>query len=134
MRVFCTPTAEWAWRTATPGYYSIEGNMMTTHTTANPILPAAGVRRNLLAAGQGPGPSGLHDDGFLNPSGRDQSDFRAKATAHLLKCKKSIILSTFNAFTIRDESRSEEMAACSEMYGIDVLGIQEHRRVHEDIR
>ena len=107
--------------------------MVNTHTTANPILPAAGVRRN-LAAGQGPGPSGLHDDGFLNPSGRDQFDFRAKATAHLLKCKKSITLSTFNAFTITDESRSEEMAACSKMCEIDVLDIHKHRRVHEDIR
>ena len=97
---------------------------MTSHTTATPILPAAGVRRN-TAAGQGHGSSGHHDDGSsTNPSGRDQSDFRAKATGPLLKCKKLILLSPFNAFTIREESRPDEMALCSRKCRIDILGVQ----------
>ena len=69
---------------------------MTTQYTSNPILPAAGVRRS-SAAGQGPGPHGHHDDGYLNPGhhlGRDQSDFRTKATAPFLKCKKLLTISS----------------------------------------
>ncbi len=87
------------------------------HTPSNPIqLPAAGVCRR-SAADQNPGPSGHYDDGSLNPAGRDPSDYSVKATAPLLKGKKLVILSTFNAFTIREESRCEELAGRSQNCG-----------------
>ncbi|XP_038053581.1 craniofacial development protein 2-like [Patiria miniata] len=102
-----------------------------TRNKPNPILPAAGVRRK-TAAGRGTGPNGLHDGGSLNPdhSGRDQPDSRAKTTVQLLKCKRNLTFSTFNACTIREMSRAT--ASCSRRCSVDVLGIQEHRRVHPD--
>ena len=41
-------------------------------------------------------------------------------------------MATFNATTAREEARASEIAHCFESCGIEILGIQEHRRVHED--
>lgn len=41
-------------------------------------------------------------------------------------------MATFNTNTVREEGRAREMAHCFTQCGIDFLGIQEHRRVHEE--
>jgi len=41
-------------------------------------------------------------------------------------------MATFNANTVRRESRASELAQCFISQHIDILGIQEHRRVHEE--
>ena len=38
---------------------------------------------------------------------------------------------TFNANTVREEARLTELAHCAEERGVEILGVQEHRRVHE---
>lgn len=39
---------------------------------------------------------------------------------------------TFNACTAKGEARLVELAHCAEVWGVEILGIQEHRRVHTD--
>ena len=41
-------------------------------------------------------------------------------------------MGTFNACTVREEARLEELAHCAEASGVEILGIQEHRRVHTE--
>uniref|UniRef100_X2B9M6 Endonuclease/exonuclease/phosphatase domain-containing protein n=1 Tax=Capitella teleta TaxID=283909 RepID=X2B9M6_CAPTE len=48
----------------------------------------------------------------------------------LLRCKKPFTMATFNANTIREEGRARELAHCFKQCNIDILGIQEHRKVH----
>ena len=102
----------------------------TTYT--NPILPAAGVRRNQAAdSGAGPPLGGLHDDWTPNPTrrGRAQSDHSPLSNA-LLRCKRPLIMATFNANTVKEEARLQELAHCVKKRGVEILGVQEHRIVH----
>ena len=41
-------------------------------------------------------------------------------------------MATFNANTVKEEARLEELAHCVEDRGVEILGVQEHRRVHTD--
>ena len=41
-------------------------------------------------------------------------------------------MGTFNACTVREEARLVELAHCAEERGVEILGVQEHRRVHTD--
>ena len=43
-------------------------------------------------------------------------------------------MGTLNACTVREEARLIELAHCAEEWGVEILGIQEHRRVHNDDR
>ena len=43
-------------------------------------------------------------------------------------------MGTFNACTVREEARLIELAHCAEERRVEILGIQEHRRVHIDDR
>ncbi|KAF3837945.1 hypothetical protein F7725_009713 [Dissostichus mawsoni] len=43
-------------------------------------------------------------------------------------------MGTFNACTVREEARLVELAHCAEERGVEILGIQEHRRVQTDDR
>ncbi|KAJ8373004.1 hypothetical protein AAFF_G00272410 [Aldrovandia affinis] len=107
---------------------------MKNKVIPNPILPAAGVRRNIAAdGGAGPPPGGQHDDWTPNPQGRVQSDHSTPSNA-LLRCRRPFVMGTFNACTVREEARLVELAHCAEERGVEILGIQEHRRVHTDDR
>lgn len=41
-------------------------------------------------------------------------------------------MGTFNANTLREDTRLAELADCVEERGMEILGVQEHRRVHQD--
>ncbi|KAJ8385846.1 hypothetical protein AAFF_G00182020 [Aldrovandia affinis] len=41
-------------------------------------------------------------------------------------------MGTFNANTVREDARLAELAHCAEERGVEILGVQEHRRVHHD--
>lgn len=100
----------------------------------NPILLAAGVRRNTAAdGGAGPPPRGHYDDRTLNPRRRVLSDHSTPSNA-LLRCPRPLLMGTFNACIVREEARLVELAHCAEARGVEILGIQEHRRVHTDDR
>ncbi|KAJ4943537.1 hypothetical protein JOQ06_006037 [Pogonophryne albipinna] len=107
---------------------------MKNKVIPNPILPAAGVRRNIAAdGGAGPPSGGQHDDNTLNPQGRVLSDHSTPSDA-LMRCRRPFVMGTFNACTVREEARLVELAHCAEERGVEILGVQEHRRVHTDDR
>ena len=110
-----------------------KSNIMAGQDTSNRILPVAGVHRS-IAAGNGSGRTTTverqYDEGPSNPHGRGSSENRTIKAAPLLRCRRELTLSTFNALTIREEARAQELAACAKAVGISILGIQEHRRVH----
>ena len=60
------------------------------------------------------------------------SDQHAEPNTRLMRSKKTILVSTFNVRTIREECRQEELVSCMIKQGIDIIGIQEHREVHND--
>ncbi|KAJ8351146.1 hypothetical protein SKAU_G00226220 [Synaphobranchus kaupii] len=112
---------------------------MEIQVVSNPILPAAGVRRSLAAdCGAGP-PSGMRhgdrtpnpEEGTSSPEGRVQSDHSTRSKA-LLRCRRPFTMGTFNANTVREDARLAELAHCAEESGMEILGVQEHRRVHQD--
>ena len=72
------------------------------------------------------------DDGSSKNSDRDSSDFSAVRTAPLLHCKKMLQMVTFNSNTIHLENCAKELASRMQKYNIDILGIQEHKRVHQN--
>ena len=73
----------------------------------------------------------VDEDSTLNQSRRVGSDAQVVQAA-ILKCKKQIKISSFNARTLREEWRLEELVSCMEKNNISIIGIQEHRRVHDD--
>ncbi|KAK1883300.1 Craniofacial development protein 2 [Dissostichus eleginoides] len=81
---------------------------MKNKVIPNPILPAAGVHRNIAADG-GAGPPFLEDNMTIGPQ-------------------------TSKGGSVREEARLVELAHCAEERGVEILGIQEHRRVHTDDR
>ena len=94
----------------------------------------AGVHRSRAEDhGACPSPSeGLYDGGAPKPfEGRVQPDDSTRSEA-LLRCKRPFIMGTFNACTVRENSRMLELAHCAEENGVEILGVQEHRRVHQD--
>ena len=51
----------------------------------------------------------------------------------LLKCKRTINLSTFDVRTLQSIKQISELIAIAVSYDIDVINVQEHRFYHEDI-
>ncbi|CAK6977732.1 uncharacterized protein LOC114950604 [Scomber scombrus] len=107
---------------------------MKNKVISNPVLPAAGVRRSNAADGGAGSPSGgHHDDRTSNPGkpGRVLSDHSPPSNA-LMRCRRPFVMGTFNACTVREVARLVELAHCAEERGVEILGVQEHRRVHTD--
>ena len=75
---------------------------------------------------------GIVDDDFsLNRSRRETSDGSQKANA-ILRPNRPVRISTYNARTLREEWRFEEIVTCMSEYNIDIFGVQEHRRVNKN--
>ncbi|XP_060753986.1 craniofacial development protein 2-like [Neoarius graeffei] len=79
--------------------------------------------------GAGPPPGRSNDDVSLNPAGRGPSDSSTKNEA-LMRCRRVLYMATFNACTIRKDSRVSELTHCARLLGIEVLGIHEPRHIH----
>ena len=67
----------------------------------------------------------------LNPPGRGRTDDGA-CRKSLVNCKSTTMVSTMNVRTIRERCSREELAANLMEFDIDILGIQEHRIVHDE--
>ena len=59
--------------------------------------------------------------------------FTERNRRQLLKCKRTINLSTFNVRTLQSIKQMSELIAIAVTYHIDVINVQEHRFYHEDI-
>ena len=76
--------------------------------------------------------SGINDDdSSLNLTRREGSDDSRRVQA-MLKTKKSTKIATFNARTLREDWRLEELVSCMSINDIEIIGVQEHRRVSEE--
>ena len=68
-----------------------------------------------------------------NPSnGRDITDSSIGVRTYLFKCKKQITASTLNVRTLRESYKKEELAVNLIDKNIGILGIQEHRIIHQE--
>ena len=106
---------------------------MSTNNT-NPILPASGVSRCHTASSV-THPAGVDEVAASNPdsSGRAATNGETReAVKSFIKAKKNLIFSTFNARTLRKGHNLNELIVNFKKQGISVLGVQEHRRVHEE--
>ena len=72
----------------------------------------------------------LYEDTPPNPPGRGSSD-HSTANKALLRCKKITRIASFNACTIREDPKAMELAYRAGQLDIEILGIQEHRIVHQ---
>ncbi|XP_061759477.1 uncharacterized protein LOC133554569 [Nerophis ophidion] len=92
-------------------------------------------RMNIAAdGGAGPPPGGHHDDRTSNPGivpGRVMSEHSTPSNA-LMRCRRPFVMGTFNACSAREEARLIELTHCAEEREVEILGVQEHRRVHTD--
>ena len=108
------------------------------HPHVNRILPAAGVRRNHLADSSTRRTTyevqDIDEDASVNRLRREVSEGSTAVLPNraLLRCRKPVIMASFNANTARTDEDAIEIAYCAESCGIDILGIQEHRRVHDE--
>ena len=50
----------------------------------------------------------------------------------LLRCKQQLLISTLNVNTLRNVNREAELDQCRKAINIEILGIQEHRFIHDD--
>ena len=91
---------------------------------------------SLLVPGSELVPSETNDPPSQNSSERGDGDRNEPETTNkpkLLVCKHSTIFSTFNARTLSLTSRKQELLSCFSNFKIDVLSIQEHRFLHQDV-
>ena len=111
---------------------------MNSNDQPNPILPAAGVRRNHEAIQTSARSPVEHHDGVsLNPAGRGATDMCKRPMA-VLRCKKTIQLASFNIQTLTAPRvteherglKTDELFWNMKKYNIEICGIQEHRQVH----
>ena len=122
---------------------------MDRSQTLNPILPGAGVPRN--AAQVYVRPPGQYDGSPTNSSEGGESDghrrqrVAPKPKRKILRCKKPLLLSTFNARTLRvrnannnagnvEVSKMDELCYKLHQIGGEITGIQETKRKHEKDR
>ncbi|XP_078661569.1 uncharacterized protein LOC144905694 [Branchiostoma floridae x Branchiostoma belcheri] len=77
-------------------------------------------------------PKGFHDDLSPNPQGRNKPDGGTCIGRSLVNCRRTTTISTLNVRTLKEARCREELATNLSLYEIDVLGIQEHRIVHEE--
>ena len=73
----------------------------------------------------------IHDVATSKPLGRVVIE-RGGARENLLRCKKTVLISTLNTRTIRSIHLQEELCGLAKLYNQDIIGIQEHRIVHQD--
>ena len=63
----------------------------------------------------------------------DFDKFVTERNRRLLKCKRTINLSTFNIRILQSIKQISELIGIAVTYHIDVINVQEHRFYHEDI-
>ena len=82
----------------------------------------------------GPGIDSLesHDGLPSKPYGRGKTDDGVCKGRPFLRCRKTVIISTMNVRTIREQRNREELSTNLTAQNIDILGVQEHRIIHNE--
>ena len=74
-----------------------------------------------------------NDNALVNPSGPGVFDQCTREPAVLIKTKhQPLRISTFNTRTLKDNWRLSELIYNARNQDLSIVGIQEHRRVHEE--
>ncbi|MEE8288342.1 MAG: reverse transcriptase domain-containing protein [Nitrosomonadaceae bacterium] len=73
-----------------------------------------------------------NDAAHPNPQGRCTTENGGNKGNKFVNCKNVLKISTFNVRTIREQRLREELTSNCVKQNIDVIGIQEHRIVHEE--
>ena len=97
------------------------------------------MKANFTAQGLKPLPQTLnnlqvpetHEGVTLNPQGRERPD-SSNERVKLLGCKHYLYVATMNVRTIRLDSKPQELVNNCESTSISILGIVDHKIVHED--
>ena len=106
---------------------------MESQQNTNPILPAPGVSRitdRIDDIGQ-PLVDQQNEMGSLNQIQWEPMENRSQLRS-LLRCRHSMKIATFNLNTIRKDGQKEELAYLANKHQIEIIGIQEHRIIHND--
>ena len=101
---------------------SNEKQMATTNHTKVPDIKSPEARVLLTKPDDGVSP---------NPKGRDTPEKDASGRK-LFACTRTTKISTMNVRTLRNDRLREEITVSMDEQNIEVLGIQEHRIVHDD--
>ena len=59
---------------------------------------------------------------------------KPKPKTNLLKCKRNLHISTFNTRTLTSSYQIGELTAAVTLHNQDIIGVQEHRHFHNDVR
>ena len=75
----------------------------------------------------------IESDDSVSPNlpRRDILDRNSKAKDKLLQCKVYTYIATFNVRTLRSENKKKELLHCFESQGISIMGIIDHKIVHQ---
>ena len=75
-----------------------------------------------------------YDVSATNPSGRvDTEAGSTKNPNKLLRCTKSLSLTTFNARTLQKQYNLEELVYAASIHKLDIVCLQEHRYMHSEV-
>ena len=77
-------------------------------------------------------PKLTHEDTSSKPNGRVVSDYKKKKGLNLLKCKYYTLIGTFNARTLKEDHKRYELANNFIKSNLCILGVIDHKLVHED--
>ena len=74
------------------------------------------------------------ENSLSNPQGRSEDDVNSSKVNNkkLMNCKKNTLLSTMNLRTLKAQPKQNELAFLFKSKGIMVLGIQDHKIVHDE--
>ena len=104
---------------------------MKANSTAQGLKPLTRVKTPYTDPEESASSTETHEDVSLNPQGRegsDSSDQRDK----LLGCRHYLYVVTMNVRTIRLDNKRQELVNNCEITPISILGIVDHKIVHED--
>ena len=107
---------------------------MESQQNTNPILPSPGVSRTTDRIGDIGRPlvDRQNEVGSLNQVRREPMENNSQPMS-FLKCRHSMKIATFNVNTIRNDNKKEELAYVANKHQIEIIGIQEHRIIHNDV-
>ena len=118
------------WSCARQPYLAIEKPIETKDRSTRAKAPTHSTSD--VAVKSGDSTSSVNDDMFPNPKGRSKSDGRNRRDKKLLHRKREIYIATMNVRSIRLQNQREELARNFQDKGICILGIVDHKKVHED--
>ena len=90
------------------------------------------VRQAKRATAESSSPINLHSVREVESMERVKEKVKVKERLSVVKTRKLMKIGTLNVRTISKDGRREELAYNFEKYGLNILGVQEHRREHQE--